>query len=148
MLRGGYDLDRRPPSSAGAGEVESVTLYNLGVKMRLSESVGTLRKAPIRSIHLLFNFASRLTEGQPPSSSLSPLISGEVFVSRVRDRSLNASSKGQESGKYMFTSLLSFDTVLQGRRCDNSKDEKKEIDDTAERLLSVAVAEIRFEVRT
>lgn len=119
----------------------------LGVKMRLPESVGTLRKASIGSIHLLLNFASRLTEGQPPSS-LSPPISGGVFVSIVRDRSLNASSKGQKSGEYMFTNLLSFDTVLQGRRCDNSKDEKKEIDDTAQRLLSVAVAEIILEVGT
>lgn len=107
----------------------------LGVKMRLPESVGTLRKAPIGSIHLLLNFASGLTEGQPPSSSLSAPISGEVFL---RDRSVNA----------LITNLLSFDTVLQGRRCDNSKEEKKEVDDTAERSLSIAVAETSLEART
>jgi hypothetical protein len=62
--------------------------------MRLPESVSTLRKALIGLIYLLFNFASRLTKGQPLSSSLSPLTSGEVFVFGVRDRSLNAYSKG------------------------------------------------------
>jgi hypothetical protein len=81
--------------------------------MRLPESVGTARTAPIGSMHLLLSIASRLTEGQPPSSSLSPATSGEVFVSSVR--SLNASSKGQKSGEDMS------DTVLQGHRCDDAQ---------------------------
>jgi hypothetical protein len=48
----------------------------------------------------------------------------------------------------MFINPLLFDIVLQGHRCNNSKDKKKEIDNTAERLLSVAVAEIILKVHT
>jgi hypothetical protein len=29
MLKGGYNLNRRPPSSAKAGKVKLVTLYNI-----------------------------------------------------------------------------------------------------------------------